>query len=137
MKNYALRLIAAEKNKVEEQFFSTKEEALKEYAKLREDNSGAHSLVALLDCKNNTVLHLLQFEAGQLRIDLADGDVVRLREGYYEKGEEKYLYKVSDINENTGRCLILCINSGAAIPAAESVDVRMVEVDEGTSKESL
>ena len=78
MKNYVLRLIAAEKNKVEEQFFSTKEEALKEYAKLREDNSGAHSLVALLDCKSNTVLHLLQYEAGQLRIDLADGDVVQL-----------------------------------------------------------
>lgn len=128
MKNYALRLIAAENNKVEEKFFSTKEEALKEYAKLREDNSGACSLVALLDCKSNTVLHLLQYEASQLRIDLADGDVVRLREGFYEKGEEKYLYKVSDINENTGRCLILCINSGAAISAAESVDIGMVEV---------
>ena len=128
MKNYALRLIAAKNNKVEEQFFSTKEEALKEYAKLREDNSGAYSLVALLDSKSNTVMHLLQFENGQLRIDLADGDVVRLREGFYEKGEEKYLYKVSDINENTGRCLILCINSGAAIPAAESVDVWMVEL---------
>lgn len=127
MKNYALRLIAAENNKVEEKFFSTKEEALKEYAKLRDDNRGAYSLVALLDCKSNTVLHLLQFENGQLRIDLADGDVVRLREGYYEKGEEKYLYKVSDINENTGSCLILCINSGNTIPAAESVDVAMVE----------
>ena len=137
MKNYALRLIAAKSSNVEERFFVDKEDALKEYAELREDNSGAHSLVALLDCKSNTVLHLLQFENGQLRIDLADGDVVRLREGFYEKGEENYLYKVSDINENTGRCLILCINSGAAIPAAESVDVRMVEVDEGTSKESL
>lgn len=128
MRNYALRLIAAEDNKVEEQHFSTKEEALKEYAKLREDNSGVYSLVALLDCKCNTVLHLLQLEAGQLRVDLADGDVVRLREGFYEKGEEKYLYKVSDINENTRRCLILCINSGDAIPAAESVDIGMVEV---------
>lgn len=128
MKNYALRLIAAENNKVEEQFFSTKEEALKEYAKLSEDKSGAHSLVALLDCKSNTVLHLLQYEAGQLRIDLADGDVVRLREGYYEKGEEKYLYKVSDINENTGRCLIVCVNSGATIPAAESVGIGMVDI---------
>lgn len=128
MKNYALRLIAAKNNKVEEQFFSTLDEAVMEYAKLREDNSGAYSLVALLDCQSKIVLHLLQFEDGQLRIDLADGDVVRLREGFYEKGEEKYLYKVSDINENTGRCLILCINSGAAIPTAESVDIGMVEV---------
>lgn len=127
MKNYALRLIDAKNNMVEEQFFSTEEESLKEYTKLREDNSGAYSLVALLDCQSKSVMHLLQFEAGQLRIDLADGDVVRLREGFYEKGEEKYLYKVSDINENTGRCLILCINSGAAFPAAESVDVRMVD----------
>ena len=127
MKNYALRLIDAKNNMVEEQFFSTEEESLKEYAKLCEDNSGAYSLVALLDCQSKSVMHLLQFEAGQLRIDLADGDVVRLREGFYEKGEEKYLYKVSDINENTGRCLILCINSGATIPAAESVDVRMVD----------
>lgn len=127
MKNYALRLIATKSSNVEERFFVDKEDALKEYAELREDNSGAHSLVALLDCKSNTVLHLLQYEAGQLRIDLADGDVVRLREGFYEKGEEKYLYKVSDINENTGRCLILCINSGNAIPAVESVDVGMVD----------
>lgn len=128
MKNYALRLITAENNKVEEYFFSTKDEAFNKYAKLCEDNSGAYSMVALLDCKSNTVLHLLQFEDGQPRIDLANGDVVRLREGFYDKGEEKYLYKVSDINENTGRCLILCVNSGAAIPAAESVDVEMVEV---------
>lgn len=128
MKNYVLRLVSAKSGMVEEKLFTAREEALREYAKLREDNSSAYSMVALLDCKSNTVLHLLQFEAGQLRIDLADGDVVRLREGFYEKGEEKYLYKVSDINENTGRCLILCINSGAAIPTAESVDVGMVEV---------
>ena len=128
MKNYVLRLVSAKIGKVEEKLFTAREEALREYAKLREDNSSAYSIVALFDFKSNTVIHLLQFEAGQLRIDLADGDVVRLREGFYEKGEEKYLYKVSDINENTGRCLILCINSGAAIPAAESVDVGMVEV---------
>lgn len=128
MKNYALRLISAKSSKVEEKLFSTKEDALKEYAKLREDKSGTYSLVALLDCQSNTVLNLLQFEDSKLRIDLADGDVVRLREGFYEKGEEKYLYKVSDINENTGRCLILCINSGNTIPAAESVDVAMVEM---------
>lgn len=128
MKNYVLRLVSAKSGKVEEKLCTAREEALREYTKLREDNSGAYSLVALLDCKSNTVLHLLQFENGQLRIDLADGDVVRLREGFYEKGEENYLYKVSDINENTGRCLILCINSGVTIPAAESVDVGMVEV---------
>lgn len=128
MKNYALRLIAAKSSNVEERFFVDKEDALKEYAELREDKSGTYALVALLDCKRNTVLNLLQFENDQLRIDLADGDVVRLREGYCEKGEEKYLYKVSDINENTGRCLILCINSGAAIPAAESVEVGMVDL---------
>lgn len=128
MKNYVLRLVSAKSGKVEEKLFTAREEALREYAKLREYNSSAYSMVALLDCKSNIVLNLLQFEAGQLRLDLADGDVVRLREGFYEKGEEKYLYKVSDINENTGRCLILCINSGAAIPAAESVDVAMVEV---------
>lgn len=128
MNNYALRLVSAKSSKVEEKLFTTKEEALREYAKLREDKSSAYSLVALLDSKSNTVLNLLQFENGHLRIDLADGCIVRLREGFYEKGEEKYLYKVSDINENTGRCLILCINSGTSIPAAESVDVRMMEV---------
>ena len=82
MKNYALRLISAKSSNVEERFFVDKEDALKEYAELREDKSGTYGLVALLDCKRNTVLNLLQFENDQLRIDLADGDVVRLREGY-------------------------------------------------------
>ena len=114
MKNYALRFIAAEKNKVEEQFFSTNNEVLKEYANLCKDNSSAYSLVALFECTSNTLLHLLQFEDGQLQIDLAGGYVVGLREGYYEN------------NENTIRFLIFCINSSAAIPAAESMDVKMV-----------
>ena len=126
MKNHAFRFIAAENNKLEKQFFSTNNEALKEYANLCKDNSSAYSLVALFECTSDTLLHLLQFEDGQLQIDLAGGYVVGLREGYYEKGEEKYLYKCSAINENMIGCLILCINSGAAIPAAESMDVNMV-----------
>ena len=127
MKNYALRLVPANGEEIEEKVYSSHEDALHDFVSFREDKSRLYKYVALLDVKSNLVIRILQFENGQLRIDLSDGDIVRLREGHYEQGEEKYLYKVSDINENTGRCLIVCVNSGATIPAAESVCIGMID----------
>lgn len=128
MKQFILKLIYNKSSKIEERYFASKEEALKEYVELRDDKSGIYRFVAVLDCEANIVTNLLQFEHGQLRMDLYDGCLVGLREGYFEKGEEKYLYRVTDINENNGRCLIVCTNGGSAIPVAESVDIGMIEV---------
>ena len=85
------------------------------------------SLVALFDTEANTVVRLFHFENGKLRASFWDGDIVRLRKNYREPGEEKYIYRVTDINENTGRCLIICENGGLPVPCSECVGVEMIE----------
>lgn len=85
------------------------------------------SLVALFDTEANTVVRLFHFENGKLRASFWDGDIVRLRKNYREPGEEKYIYRVTDINENTGRCLITCENSGMPVPCSECVGIEMVD----------
>lgn len=85
------------------------------------------SMVALFDIETNVVVRLFHFENGKLRASFWDGDIVRLRKNYSNPGEGKYIYRVTDINENTGRCLITCENSGTPIPCSESVGVEMIE----------
>lgn len=85
------------------------------------------SIVVLLDTEANTVVRLFHFEDGKLRASFWDGDIVRLRKEYCEPGEEKYIYRVTDINENTRRCLIICENSGMPIPCSECVGLETIE----------
>ena len=84
-------------------------------------------MVVLLDTEADTVVRVFHCENGILRASFWDADLVKLRKGYFEPGEEKYIYRVTDINENTGRCLIICENSGMSIPCSECVGLEMIE----------
>lgn len=84
-------------------------------------------MVVLLDTEADTVVRVFHCENGILRASFWDADLVKLRKGYFEPGEEKYIYRVTDINENTGRCLIICENSGMPIPCSECVGLETIE----------
>lgn len=106
-----------------------------DYASLEEAKKSMENLcaledldiVALLDKKLNTVVCLFHFEGGKFRDSFWDGDIVKFRKEYCELGEEKYVFRVTDINENTSRCLITCENSGLFIPGSECVGIETIE----------
>ena len=93
------------------------------------DESGLYRNIALLSEKNGNlnVERILVFENGFLRMDLSDCDIVRLREGFRSSGEEKYLYMVKNIHEDTERCLICCLNSKLTLGSSEMVDLKMID----------
>lgn len=91
------------------------------------DHDTANVLV-LLDTEIGFIIRLLYFEDGGLRASFRDGSIVKFKKGYCEPAEEKYFYRMTDINENNMRCRIICLNSGNLFPAAETVDIEAVEL---------
>lgn len=58
---------------------------------------------------------------------ILDGDIVKLRPEYSSPGERKYLFVAKDINPDTNRCIIVCINGITTIPSSECVGLEMIE----------
>lgn len=58
---------------------------------------------------------------------ILDGDIVRLRPEYSSPGERKYLFVVKDINPDTNRCVIVCINGATTLPSSERVGLEMIK----------
>lgn len=91
------------------------------------NNDGKCLYIVLLDKPKKRVVRICGFENKEIAIELRDGDIVSLREEFCEPGESKNLYTVTDINENTGRCLIISLNSRMPIASSESVGLEMIE----------
>ena len=127
MENYIIRKIGMDKNEVASVGYSNLEEAIAAFESLGSDNTEKILYNVLYDSAKNLVLRVLCFDGNGMVSEIRDGDVVRLREEFCEPGEVKNLYTVTDINENTGRCLIISLNSGMAIAPGETVGLEMIE----------
>lgn len=56
-----------------------------------------------------------------------NGDIVRIKEGYLNsKKEGNYRYAVVNVNEDTNRYMISCLNSGLSLGSVELVDGDMI-----------
>ena len=56
-----------------------------------------------------------------------NGDIVRIKEGYLDsKKEGNYRYAVVNVNEDTNRYMISCLNSGLSLGSVELVDGDMI-----------
>lgn len=83
--------------------------------------------VALLNMETQTVERILVYQNGKLREDLCDGDTVRLHPAYCDdESERDYLFRISNIHEDIGSCLIKCLNSKMAIAPCQQVGIEMV-----------
>lgn len=139
-KKFVVRFVRADNQPVEEYYFVSEKEGNQHIDLFKDDNSELYKFIALVDIENNLVLRILIFERGKRREDLRDRDIVRLRSGYRTAGEAKYLFSVTNINENTGHCTIICLNSGLSICPSENVGLetinRVVGVDDVLLAES-
>ena len=127
MDKYVVIVLYRDGNKGEPKEFLDIREGVSCINNYRKCDNKKYKYVALLNKATSIVVRILCFSEGKLINEIYDGDVVRLRERYCEPGEAKNLYTVTDINENTGRCLIISLNSGMAIAPSETVGLEMIE----------
>lgn len=127
MENYIIRKIGMGKNEVSSVGFSNLEEAMGAFEALGRDNTGEVLYNVLYDRAKNLVLRILCFDGNGIVSEIRDGDVVRLREEFCEPNEAKNLYTVTDINEITGRCLIISLNTSMAVAPSETVGLEMIK----------
>ena len=124
---YIVRFIRADGAPIEEYFYEQRADADQHLNMFCDDDSGLYKRIAILNDETRTVERVLVFVDGKLRMDLCDHDVVRLRSGYRKPEEARYLFSVSNIHEEFGRCLITPINDGLPLPSSESVGLEMVD----------
>jgi len=126
-RRYIVRFIRLDNGPAEEYYYDTEADADYHINLFISDDSGLYKFIALFDRQDSLVQRILVFENGSLREDFRNRDVVRLRSGFRSEGEAGYLYCLSNINENMGRCLITCLNGGTTIPTSEMVELEMID----------
>ena len=125
MKKYILKI--KNNDAIEEKEFYNEADAIQELEGYKKDKIDDYTYIALIDVSKNLVLRILYFTSKDC-LDLKDGSFIKLKKEYCEETERKNIYIVTNINENNERCLITCINSKLPIPAAETVDIKTIEL---------
>lgn len=63
------------------------------------------------------------------------GDIVKYSQKFCGAGEEKYIHKILEINEETGNILIATLNTALTLGCTEVVKAEMIELIENETKE--
>ena len=103
--------------------FNNKDDAFDYYQSV--SKNGLRS-ISVLDKETSTVLYIKVFD-DDTTCELKDGELVRLKPEYRTENEAHYVFAVSDINENTERCSITCMNGTMMIPSKETVSIDMIK----------
>ena len=127
MGKYSLRFISKDNLLCNETFFADYGEAEKQLSIYRNDSTGLFSYIALFDVKKAMVAKLLHFEGQKCRAAFGDWDIVKLRDGFQEPGEENNLYCITNMNESNGHCSIVALNSKSALGSSEIVGIDMLD----------
>ena len=54
------------------------------------------------------------------------GDIVKYSEKFCSPGEEYYIHEVKEVNPDTGKCLIVTLNTSLSLGSSEMVDFEMI-----------
>lgn len=63
------------------------------------DDSGLYRNICVYNDKTNTVLGILPFKEGKPQELIVHGGIVRIKPEWCSPGEEKYIFRVSNIHE--------------------------------------
>ncbi len=127
MGRYLLRFISKDNLLCNEIPYADYDEADKQLENYRSDSSGSFNYIALFDVKKAIVTKLLHFEGQKCRAAFGDWNIVKLRAGFYESGEENNMYCITNMNESNGHCSIVALNSKSALGSSEIVGIDMLD----------
>lgn len=116
-------------NKPEEHYeYTDPQKACDHFELFFKDDSALYSKIVLLEKGSNTVIAVLVFnEDGTVKYYYRAAMKVKLRKEFASEGELNYTYMISNINDVTSRCEIICLNSNMVIPPIETVGFEMIE----------
>ena len=123
---YTTCFIRTDGRQSEEYRYKTKEEAVSHLHLFAEDSSGLFRSISVVNDERNIVLCVLVPAESDVNSVFSMGDIVRLVPEYASENERGYIYSITNINNITMRVDITCLNSGAAIPATETVGLNMI-----------
>lgn len=110
----------------EDYFYNNGEGALAHLSLFAGDNSGLYSSVVASNEGTNTVLRMLVFSDDGSVTDYRLSGFARLKPEFCTPAERHLIFAITNINDRTMRCNIVCLNSGMSIPPAETVGLNMI-----------
>ena len=111
---------------VQNYYYHRIEDADKHLQLFLDDNSGLYRNISILDEKSNTVLGILPFKDGKPQKIIVHGSIVKIKPEWCSPGEEKYIFRVSNIHEQLEHACITCLNSILTIKPSEIVGIDMI-----------
>ena len=126
---YEVKFIHKEDPRDDIYYYHTIEDALNHFNLFLDDNSCLYKSISIMDVENQTILCFMNFkDDGSADRILSNGCYVRLNKDWCRPEERKYIYRVSNINEEMERCLITCYDPNLPLPSSENVDIYMIDV---------
>ena len=90
------------------------------------DDSGLYRNICVFDDESNTVLAILPFSDGKPQELIIHGGIVRIKSEWCSPGEEKYIFRVSNIHEQLEHACITCLNSIITLGSSEIVGLETI-----------
>lgn len=107
-------------------YYQNVEDAEKHLNLFLDDDSGLYRNICVLDAESNTVLGILPFSDGKPQKLIVHGSTVKIKPEWCSEGEEKYIFRVSNIHEELENAVITCLNSLMTIKPSEIVGIEMI-----------
>ena len=111
---------------VQDYYYHDVEDAEKHLKLFLNNDSGLYRNICVMDIENNTVLEILPFKERNPQELIVNGSIVRIKPEWCSQGEEKYVYRVSNIHELHERACVTCLNSIMTIMPSEIVGLDMI-----------
>lgn len=91
-----------------------------------DDESKLYRNICVMDAEKNTVLGILPFVDGKPQKLIIHGSIVKIKPEWCSPGEEKYIFRVSNIHEQLEHACITCLNSIMTFKPSETVGLNMI-----------
>jgi len=126
---YEVRFIKRNKEENEVYTYHNGEDALNHYKLFLDDDSCLYKNISVMDVDHSTILYFMNFnDDGSVNKTLFNGCYVKLNKKWCRPEEERFRYKVSNINEETERCLITMLNPKSILGSSEYVGIEMIDI---------
>ena len=122
---YIARFTTVQKE-TQDYYYRSIEDAEKHLNLFLNDNSGLYRNICVYNDENSTVLCILPFKDGKPQKLIVHGGIVRIKPEWCSPGEEKYIFRVSNIHEQLEHACITCLNSIMTIKPSEIVGIDMI-----------
>ncbi len=111
---------------IQDYYYQRIEDAEKHLYLFLDDESKLYRNICVMDAEKNTVLCILPFVDGSPQKLIIHGSLVRIKPEWCSPGEEKYIFRVSNIHEQLEHVCITCMNSMLTIKPSEIVGIEMI-----------